>query len=107
MRTVNARAAGPRLGKDVQRVIKAVKAGQWSLSPSGAVVADGIELLASEYERKLVSKDAGAAGELPGSRRQSAGAGDGQEEAEIVPVECAHGSTSYWCSRTTVPQLHP
>jgi isoleucyl-tRNA synthetase len=65
--TVNARAAGPRLGKDVQRVIKAVKAGQWSLSPSGAVVADGIELLASEYERKLVSKDAGAAGELPGS----------------------------------------
>jgi isoleucyl-tRNA synthetase len=25
--TVNARAAGPRLGKDVQRVIKAVKAG--------------------------------------------------------------------------------
>jgi isoleucyl-tRNA synthetase len=30
-------------------------------------VADGIELLASEYERKLVSKDAGATGELPGS----------------------------------------
>ena len=42
--TVNARAAGPRLGKDVQRVIKAVKAGQWTTSPSGAVVADGIEL---------------------------------------------------------------
>jgi isoleucyl-tRNA synthetase len=65
--TVNARAAGPRLGKDVQRVIKAVKAGQWATSRSGAVVADGIELLASEYDRKLVSKDAGAAGELPAS----------------------------------------
>jgi isoleucyl-tRNA synthetase len=65
--TVNARAAGPRLGKDVQRVIKAVKAGQWTTSPSGAVVADGIELLSTEYERKLVSKDAGAAGELPAS----------------------------------------
>jgi len=65
--TVNARAAGPRLGKDVQRVIKAVKAGQWTTSATGAVVADGIELLASEYDRKLVSKDAGAAGELPGS----------------------------------------
>ena len=65
--TVNARAAGPRLGKDVQRVIKAVKAGQWTTAPNGAVVADGIELLASEYDRKLVSKDAGAAGELPGS----------------------------------------
>jgi isoleucyl-tRNA synthetase len=65
--TVNARAAGPRLGKDVQRVIKAVKAGQWTTSPSGAVVADGIELLASEYDRKLVSKDSGAAVELPAS----------------------------------------
>ncbi len=34
--TVNARAAGPRLGKDVQHVIKAVKAGHWTTSPSGA-----------------------------------------------------------------------
>jgi isoleucyl-tRNA synthetase len=65
--TVNARAAGPRLGKDVQRVIKAVKAGQWTTSATGAVVADGIELLSTEYERRLVSKDVGAAGELPGS----------------------------------------
>jgi len=65
--TVNARAAGPRLGKDVQRVIKAVKAGQWTTSPTGAVVADGIELKSGEYERRLVSKDAGAAAELPGS----------------------------------------
>jgi isoleucyl-tRNA synthetase len=65
--TVNARAAGPRLGKDVQRVIKAVKARQWTKSPSGAVVADGIELREGEYERRLVTKDAGAAGELPRS----------------------------------------
>ena len=65
--TVNARVAGPRLGKEVQRVIKAVKAGQWTTSPAGAVVADGIELREAEYERRLVSKDAGAATELPGS----------------------------------------
>jgi isoleucyl-tRNA synthetase len=65
--TVNARAAGPRLGKDVQAVIKAVKAGNWTTSPSGAVVAGGIELHAGEYERRLVSKDPGAASELPGS----------------------------------------
>jgi isoleucyl-tRNA synthetase len=65
--TVNARAAGPRLGKDVQRVIRAVKAGQWTTSPSGGVVADGIELREGEFERRLVSKDAGAAAELPGS----------------------------------------
>jgi isoleucyl-tRNA synthetase len=65
--TVNARAAGPRLGKDVQTVIRAVKAGDWKLTPSGSVIAGGFELLESEYERKLVSRDAGAAAELPGS----------------------------------------
>jgi isoleucyl-tRNA synthetase len=62
---VNARAAGPRLGKDVQKVIKAVKAGEWSTSPEGAVVAAGIELLDNEYERRLVAKDSGVAAELP------------------------------------------
>ncbi|SFK86381.1 isoleucyl-tRNA synthetase [Amycolatopsis sacchari] len=62
---VNARAAGPRLGKDVQKVIKAVKAGEWTTSPEGAVVAAGIELLDNEYERRLVAKDRGAASELP------------------------------------------
>jgi isoleucyl-tRNA synthetase len=64
---VNARAAGPRLGKDVQKVIQAVKAGEWSKTASGGVVAAGIELLEGEYTRRLVSKDKGAAAELPGS----------------------------------------
>ncbi|MFD2422539.1 isoleucine--tRNA ligase [Amycolatopsis pigmentata] len=64
---VNARAAGPRLGRDVQKVIKAVKAGEWSTSPEGAVVAAGIELVDGEYERRLVAKDSGAAAELPDS----------------------------------------
>ncbi|MEW2503183.1 isoleucine--tRNA ligase [Amycolatopsis sp. NPDC047767] len=63
---VNARAAGPRLGKDVQKVIKAVKAGDWTTNPGGVVVAAGIELLDGEYERRLVAKDGGAAAELPG-----------------------------------------
>ena len=64
--TVNARAAGPRLGKDVQTVIRSVKAGNWSLTPLGSVIAGGIELHEGEFERKLVSRDAGAAAELPG-----------------------------------------
>ena len=65
--TVNARLAGPRLGKDVQAVIRAVKAGEWTTTPEGRVVAAGIELLEAEYERRLVSRDPGAAAELPGS----------------------------------------
>ncbi|MGC7100493.1 isoleucine--tRNA ligase [Amycolatopsis lurida] len=82
---VNARAAGPRLGKDVQRVIKAVKAGEWSTSDSGALVAAGIELLETEYDRKLVAKDEGAAVELPG------GSGLVLLETEVTPELAAEG----------------
>ncbi len=47
--TVNARVAGPRLGREVQAVIKASKTGDWSVSADGAVVAGGIELVEGEY----------------------------------------------------------
>ncbi len=50
--TVNARAAGPRLGKNVQQVIKAAKAGDWS-EQDGVVTAGGIALEAGEYELTL------------------------------------------------------
>ncbi|MGW9113200.1 isoleucine--tRNA ligase [Microbacterium sp. NPDC055683] len=50
--TVNARAAGPRLGKQVQHVIKAAKAGLWT-EESGVVTADGIVLEPGEYELAL------------------------------------------------------
>ncbi|MBB4682816.1 isoleucine--tRNA ligase [Amycolatopsis jiangsuensis] len=63
---VNARASGPRLGKAVQQVIKAVKAGEWTTNESGAVVAAGVELAEGEYERRLVAAGGGAAAELPG-----------------------------------------
>ncbi|MEJ6020500.1 isoleucine--tRNA ligase [Corynebacterium sp. H113] len=52
--SVNARAAGPRLGRDVQRVIKAVKSGNYEVV-DGVVVADGIELQEGEYTRNLVA----------------------------------------------------
>ncbi len=64
---VNARACGPRLGADVQKVIKAVKAGEWTTADGGTVVAAGIELLDGEYERRLVATDPGATAELPAS----------------------------------------
>jgi isoleucyl-tRNA synthetase len=63
---VNARACGPRLGADTQKVIRAVKAGEWTTSGDN-VVAAGIELLPGEYQRRLVATDTGATAELPAS----------------------------------------
>src|SRR5699024_551914 len=53
---VNARAAGPRLGKDVQVCIKAAKSGDWS-EVDGVVTAGGIELESGEFEHRLVAAD--------------------------------------------------
>ncbi|MEU1956487.1 isoleucine--tRNA ligase [Nocardia rhamnosiphila] len=64
---VNARAAGPRLGKDVQKVIKAVKAGDWSESADGVVSAAGIELLPEEYTQRLVAAEPESTAALPGN----------------------------------------
>ncbi|MET9002787.1 isoleucine--tRNA ligase [Amycolatopsis sp. Hca4] len=81
---VNARAAGPRLGKDVQTVIKAVKAGDWSFQ-GGAVVAAGIALQEGEFERRLVAKGGGAAAELPG------GSGLVLIDTDVTPELAAEG----------------
>lgn len=65
--TVNARAAGPRLGKTVQTAIKASKSGDWSVSEAGVVVAGGIELVEGEYalETTLATDADGSSGLLP------------------------------------------
>ncbi|RLK49544.1 isoleucine--tRNA ligase [Microbacterium telephonicum] len=49
---VNARAAGPRLGKQVQHVIAGAKAGLWT-ETDGVVVVDGIALEPGEYDLTL------------------------------------------------------
>jgi isoleucyl-tRNA synthetase len=54
--TVNSRALGPRLGKQVQEIIQAAKAGNWELEVE-KVSVNGIELLEGEYEINLVAKD--------------------------------------------------
>ncbi|RDI49845.1 isoleucine--tRNA ligase [Nocardia mexicana] len=64
---VNARAAGPRLGKDVQSVIKAVKAGDWAESAEGVVSAAGIDLLPEEYTQRLVAAEPESTAALPGN----------------------------------------
>ncbi|MFF5626933.1 isoleucine--tRNA ligase [Microbacterium sp. NPDC012755] len=50
--SVNARAAGPRLGKDVQKAIQAARSGDWS-ETDGVVTAGGIALEPAEYELVL------------------------------------------------------
>lgn len=51
---VNARAAGPRLGKNVQLAIKGSKSGDWSVSDAGVVTAGGLALEPQEYTLETV-----------------------------------------------------
>jgi isoleucyl-tRNA synthetase len=64
---VNARACGPRLGGDTQKVIRAVKAGEWEQNADGTVTAGGITLLVGEFTEKLVATDPAGTAALPGS----------------------------------------
>ncbi|WP_183093891.1 isoleucine--tRNA ligase [Nocardioides stalactiti] len=67
--SVNARAAGPRLGKDVQVAIKASKSGDWSVAEDGTVTAGGLALVEGEYTLETVvgsETDGTATGMLPG-----------------------------------------
>ena len=57
--TVNARAAGPRLGRDVQAAIRGSKSGDWSVSPEGVVTSGGLELVEGEYTLETVVAGAG------------------------------------------------
>ncbi|MCP9272677.1 isoleucine--tRNA ligase [Mycolicibacterium arenosum] len=54
---VNAKVAGPRLGKDVQAAIKAVKAGESVLNPDGTLTAGPATLTPEEYTSKLVAAE--------------------------------------------------
>ena len=53
--TVNARAAGPRLGKQVQQAIKGSKSGEWSVADDGTVTAGGIDLVEGEFTLETVA----------------------------------------------------
>jgi isoleucyl-tRNA synthetase len=58
--TVNARALGPRLGKQVQQVIQAAKAGDW-IPTEGGVVVGGVTLEPGEFDLELEAADAASA----------------------------------------------
>ncbi|MDK8895599.1 isoleucine--tRNA ligase [Corynebacterium sp. MSK006] len=53
---VNAKVAGPRLGGDVQKAIKAVKAGNYTREGDD-VIADGVRLSGDEYTERLVAEN--------------------------------------------------
>ncbi|WP_101526049.1 isoleucine--tRNA ligase [Nocardioides houyundeii] len=55
--TVNARAAGPRLGRDVQLAIKGSKSGDWSVAEDGTVTSGGLALVEGEYTLETVAGD--------------------------------------------------
>ncbi|MBQ1070816.1 DUF5915 domain-containing protein, partial [Micromonospora sp. D75] len=82
--TVVPRALGPRVGKAVQQVIKAVKAGEWELR-DGAPVAAGVTLAEGEYELRLVAADAEHSAPLPG------GEGVVVLDTEVTPELAAEG----------------
>jgi isoleucyl-tRNA synthetase len=63
--TVNSRALGPRLGKQVQEIIAAAKSGNWE-QVNGKVVVNGVELIDGEFELNLIAKDESSAEKLIG-----------------------------------------
>jgi len=68
--TVNPRALGPRLGRQVQEVIRAVKAGDWTTTAGAdgdVVTAGGVLLEPGEYQLTLTAADLDSTAALPGS----------------------------------------
>jgi isoleucyl-tRNA synthetase len=82
--TVVPRVLGPRLGGQVQQVIRAVKSGDWALV-DGRPVASGVALQEGEYELRLVAADAEHSAPLPG------GEGVVVLDTEVTPELAAEG----------------
>ena len=64
---MNPRVLGPRLGGQVQQVIRAVKAGSWTQAEGDRIEAAGVELEPGEYELKLAAADPDSTSALPGN----------------------------------------
>jgi isoleucyl-tRNA synthetase len=63
--TVNAKVAGPRLGKDVQAAIRAVKAGDAVVNADGTLTAGPALLQPEEYSSRLVAAEPEYTAALP------------------------------------------
>ncbi len=63
----NGRVLGPKLGPEVQHVIKAAKSGDWSANADGTVTVAGHTLTDDEFELGLDPLDGVVAAALPGN----------------------------------------
>jgi isoleucyl-tRNA synthetase len=103
--TVNARVAGPRLGKDVQQAIKGSKVGDWSVSDDGTVTAGGLGLLEGEYSLETVVSDAPNATDdtaLHGADSE-AGSNTSQRSSRVTAMLPRHGFVVL--NTTVTPEL--
>jgi isoleucyl-tRNA synthetase len=89
--TVNPRVLGPRLGKRVQEVIRAVKAGDWT-ADGDTVTAGGVALAAGEYELKLTAADPDSTMSLPGTIAGNTGGGLIAIDPRVTPELAAEGT---------------
>lgn len=62
---VNAKVAAPRLRGDVQKAIKAAKAGDYEVHADGTATVGGIELKDTEYTQRLVAQNPDSTATLP------------------------------------------
>ena len=65
--SLQASVLGPRIGADVQKLLGAVRAGEWSRTADGAVEVLGRVLADDEYTLRLVPLEGTAAAPLPGN----------------------------------------
>jgi isoleucyl-tRNA synthetase len=64
---INPKTLGPRLGGRTQEVIKAHKAGDWTVGADGTAVVGGVELRPEEFDFRVVSAGEGAVATLKGT----------------------------------------
>lgn len=97
---VNARAAGPRIGKQVQQVIGAAKAGDWSVD-GDTVVVGGVPLVEGEYTLELELADPDqAVAFLPGG-------GFALLDTALTPSLRPRGSRATPCAPSSRPAKMP
>ena len=82
----NAKVLGPRLGKEVQSVIKAAKAGEWEPAEGATVAVAGHTLSQGEFELALQPREGPAAAALPGNDAVV------ELDVEVTPELAAEGT---------------